>query len=121
MNFKEMAELLLAGGYVQDDKGQRMELSPNGDIVFDDRNGTTKVNELLLQPSLLQPFYFWYDDIPEQGIICWVSEDSKDSRSNIGVVIRYEREDGYFLTPTFNVKYATPLTNEELEQLKRTD
>jgi len=119
MTFKELAELLLAGGYVQNDTGQRMHLSSNGDVVFDDCNGTSEVTERLLQPRLLKPFYFWYEDIPKQGIVCWVSNTSTSVKERLAVIISYDKANKYGLSTSSFTLYATPLTNDEIDQLKR--
>jgi len=56
----------------------------------------------------------WYDNIPEQGILCWVTK-SKNSITEIDVVFSYsngkfiDRNNAYWL-------HATPLTEGEVNQ-----
>ena len=52
----------------------------------------------------------WWENIPEHGVLCWVS-DIDESTRNVIDRIKDENKKGW--------KYATPLTNEEIEAFKR--
>ena len=52
----------------------------------------------------------WYENIPGHGVLCWVS-DIDESTRNVIDRIKDENKKGW--------KYATPLTNEEIERFKR--
>lgn len=58
----------------------------------------------------------WHDNIPEQGILCWV-KDSPLEKARLGLVFDYNpnRLDPYS-TAFSAFKFATPLTLEEVKQ-----
>jgi len=68
----------------------------------------------------------WYKDIPEHGVLCWVSDNEKqpDSRNCWARVIDLYRPNESF--PFKQIKerswrYATPLTNDEIRQFLRVE
>lgn len=70
----------------------------------------------------------WYDDIPEQGILCWV-ENSNGLRKVATVYERVDINEGIDNYLEQQIMYLTaffwtqaepiPLTNEEIEEFKR--
>jgi len=52
----------------------------------------------------------WWENIPEHGVLCWVSDKDANTRSTI-VRITVKNNDIW--------GYITPLTNEEIERFKR--
>jgi hypothetical protein len=65
----------------------------------------------------------WYDNIPPQGILCWVSNNASTERTNVAIVIkayltstssvyRFERTGNIFCM------YATPLTQDDFNDLR---
>ena len=52
----------------------------------------------------------WYENIPEHGVLCWVSDTDK----NIRIII-----DRITVKKKNLWRYITPLTNEEIEAFKR--
>jgi len=74
----------------------------------------------------------WYDNIPEQGVLCWCFEDDKTCKRVVARIDSYTpratepRTDSFianwgFLNIESWVWYETaqPLTNEEIEEFKR--
>lgn len=60
----------------------------------------------------------WYDDIPNHGILCWVSDDEHDLKAHIGIVKRYIPQDTYgFYTTYTHFIHAQPVTKEEMKVL----
>ena len=55
----------------------------------------------------------WYENIPEQGILCWLSDVSPEVKSCFGKVFSKDKE-GF--TASVSFKYATPMTLEEIKQ-----
>jgi hypothetical protein len=62
----------------------------------------------------------WYDNIPPQGILCWVSDNASTERRHVAVVVkrhtassayRFERTGGVFSI------YATPLTQDDYSNI----
>jgi len=50
----------------------------------------------------------WWENIPEHGVLCWVSDIDESTRD---VIERIKVKNGW--------RYITPLTNEEIEEFKR--
>ena len=63
----------------------------------------------------------WWENIPEHGVLCWVSDIDENIRNIIERITFVVKEDGaYKIRPhETRWKYATPLTNEEIEEFKR--
>jgi len=65
----------------------------------------------------------WWENIPEHGVLCWVSDIDETIRNNIiERITSFVNEYSYhgFRSKTGAAwKYATPLTNEEIERFKR--
>ena len=51
----------------------------------------------------------WWENIPEHGVLCWVSDIDESTRNVIDRIT--VKNDGW--------RYITPLTNEEIEAFKR--
>jgi len=61
----------------------------------------------------------WYDNIPEQGILCWVGDgpDSIQTKRKISIIVAkrgvmYVSKDGFSL-----FHYAIPVTREEIDRM----
>lgn len=64
----------------------------------------------------------WYDNIPEQGVLCWCSQDNDDECERQLVKIdRYAPKELGFYKRSNGASYDAiqPLTNEEIEEFKR--
>lgn len=63
----------------------------------------------------------WWENIPEHGVLCWVSDIDENIRNIIERITFVVKEDGaYKIRPhETRWKYATPLTNEEIERFLR--
>ena len=68
----------------------------------------------------------WYDNIPEQGVLCWGQEfvstpDDITYRRILVLVTERYKDKGWFLSRGTGKWYvnAVPLTNEEIEGFKR--
>lgn len=59
----------------------------------------------------------WYDNIPEQGVLCWVGLQA-NSQNTVAIIKEYDKDNGKakFKGPDVNCPYATPLTEEEVKQ-----
>lgn len=60
----------------------------------------------------------WYENIPEQGILCWVHDHYKDRQLPLGlkVITGYVPTAKVFLHGKTHFKYAKPATLEEVQQ-----
>jgi hypothetical protein len=67
----------------------------------------------------------WYEDIPEHGVLCWVSDAEKhpDKRCWIRVIDGYRPDDSYPFRHrrVRSWRYATPLTDDEIRQFLRSE
>jgi hypothetical protein len=63
----------------------------------------------------------WYNNIPEQGVLCWCKEYEDDIKYKRLIERIDEYTEGMFLSRTtgFLYKNVQPLTNEEIEEFKR--
>ena len=63
----------------------------------------------------------WYENIPEHGVLCWVSDIDESLKNIIERITFVVNEDDFyrFRSSETRWKYATPLTNEEIEEFKR--
>ena len=60
----------------------------------------------------------WYENIPEQGILCWVSNAYPDERDEIAVVRKYTHSNAFNPVYTYSNangawKWAEPLTGQD--------
>jgi hypothetical protein len=57
----------------------------------------------------------WYDNIPEQGILCWVKEEEEDE-AKLTTIIEYHRYESKYTFESLDDywKHATPVTLEEI-------
>jgi hypothetical protein len=62
----------------------------------------------------------WYDNIPEQGVLCWV-QHNPDGKKRVVTIYSRKNEDGYETAFYWidSRTLVTPLTNEEIEEFKR--
>ena len=61
----------------------------------------------------------WYEEIPEGGVLCWVSDDDKEKRYNTAVISSYINDSTYsFRQKMIGWRYATPVKPEECLQPK---
>jgi len=56
----------------------------------------------------------WYENIPDGGVLCWVSDSDITLRKYIAL-IRNTISDGLYTTEYVSWKYATPLTKKEMQ------
>ena len=72
----------------------------------------------------------WWENMPQHGILCWVSDKISDSNKKLRIVtsVREVIEHKWFGPDEKHLefgievlywRYATPLTNEEIERFKR--
>lgn len=63
----------------------------------------------------------WYEQIPEQGVICWVDDEDENEKLLVDIIVKYCFDDElpfYSETNGVNWRYATPVKPEELYQGK---
>jgi hypothetical protein len=72
----------------------------------------------------------WWENMPKQGVLCWVSDHISDSDKKLRIVtsVREVTERKWFGPDEKHLefgievlywRYATPLSNEEIEEFKR--
>ena len=63
----------------------------------------------------------WWENIPEHGVLCWVSDLYDYPKMYISLVLEYRKDEmkKFWLGERGAFRYATPLTNEEIERFKR--
>jgi hypothetical protein len=64
----------------------------------------------------------WFENIPHVGVLCWVSDNDRDTRrGHISVVISYKPDMDYPYRTTENVgwTYAVPLTKKEISEFNQ--
>ena len=57
----------------------------------------------------------WYDNIPESGVLCWVSDVDNNAKKSASIITNYNNKLNFAFTGQYSWKYATPLTRKELE------
>jgi hypothetical protein len=61
----------------------------------------------------------WYENIPQRGVLCWVDDFDPKDKVVIDIIYRVDNENiDKFKGRETSWRYATPLTNEELDQFK---
>lgn len=64
----------------------------------------------------------WYENIPEHGVLCWVSDINASLKVAIGIIISKhhgEYPSLFKATDATTWVYAKPLTDEEIKQFLR--
>lgn len=63
----------------------------------------------------------WWENIPEHGVLCWVSDLCDYPKMYISLVLEYRKDEmkKFWLGERGAFRYAVPLTNEEIEGFKR--
>jgi len=76
--------------------------------------------------SFIEPYYYfvpykepkWYDNIPKEGVLCWVWDDGTKTCKRIQVICKIKEGVYKFVNRgELSWRYAEPLTREEVEQL----
>lgn len=115
-NDVEAIKLLLEGYVIQWDEDKEILRLVNGSFKWTDGaymelsdvgwEGYTVYEEEKVE---------WYEDIPEKGVLCWVSDVAAENKGSVNIVNRYERK--LFITISDVCwLYATPLTPEEIKE-----
>lgn len=58
----------------------------------------------------------WYENIPEQGRLCWVSNDNPTEKEKIAIIVGITENLIYYTKSVSGWRFATPLTNDEISQ-----
>lgn len=62
----------------------------------------------------------WYENIPEHGVLCWVSDALTTPSTNSRLrIVKDVYKDGFRTMDGTPWVYATPLTNDEIRQFLR--
>ena len=61
----------------------------------------------------------WHENIPEHGVLCWVSDTNRYPKSRIDLITGLVDNVYKFKSLYCSWIHATPLTNEEIEAFKR--
>ena len=75
------------------------------------------LNEIWEDFRPLQKKVSWQEEIPEQGVLCWVGDKGGVNMVVATIIITFsELEEFSYKSIDDRWKYATPLTNEEVEK-----
>lgn len=127
--FKTQQEIwtyLVNGGYVLCGsqllgfyEGSLSTFNIHGEVVFTDtpwfftNPEDWSIGFIQIKPEP-KPEPKWYDNIPEQGVLCWC-KNLEDSEPTLCAIVGYIPEDTYkFQSNVINWKYAEPATLDEL-------
>ena len=116
---KELAQALLNGRRFKTDNGTLIYFDENRDIPF-----TCPVSYMRNTwdvSNSLTELKHWYDNIPEQGVLCWVWNGT--NTAHIRAVTGYHTEDSIqtFTAPQGCWSHAKPLTKREALALLASD
>lgn len=78
------------------------------------------VPHYLWKPYIEKETKPWYENIPEQGVLCWIGDDESCvlNKKSADIVTRYLGGSSPFLIRQGSMyRYAIPLTREEVENL----
>lgn len=129
-NFKsqqEIWEYLIAGGMVQKINSGSIYGLINGTICkkYPD-NIFRKYVVTFIHPELFRTYQEpavtnWYDNIPPQGVLCWVSDGigqpTRFIHAGMDTITAYRRGTRAQFISTVRWCYATPVTQEEVNEL----
>jgi len=94
------------------------------DVIHWDDKGTDYPVRKGIQPWNWRGFKYlheitesqWYDNIPEEGVLCWVW-DKEEGYKGLDTVLKYESGDGLgFITTYSHFNHATPILPSECYQ-----
>ena len=78
--FKELTEALLSGGFIRNPtSGLILHVSPEGDLIDQDND----IRPVLIYRHWVVYTPQWYDDIPTEGILCWVFDQDSKTQSRV--------------------------------------
>ena len=62
----------------------------------------------------------WWENISEHGVLCWTCDVEENITRGLDLIMEFVDDSSYKFTGINSAwKYATPLTNEEIEAFKR--
>jgi hypothetical protein len=98
--------------------GARIQYKPNNMLSFWETYPGT-ITPAWNNPQLqFRIFREWYENIPQQGRLCWVSDRYANNYNNIRIIVEYD----YYQQLPFISKnagawlHAVPLTDDEIKQ-----
>jgi len=114
-NQREIYAALLAGEILRDEGN-------NLTIMLDD-NGKAVSNSSTMQPNFYYPENWqiyketkWHENIPDGGVLCWVSDIPNDSDATIRSVTGYcDDSTHFFETLEESWVHAKPLEKQEIQ------
>lgn len=118
--FKSQAEIykhLLDGGKLK-------SIRFNSCIVFLNKEGVlVNQNNTIVETNFKHPESWetyidprWYENIPENGVLCWVSDESETSQLQVDRIVTVNKISSIEFVDNFGEpwKYATPVKPEDL-------
>jgi hypothetical protein len=111
---REKLKHLLNGGKLKEEYGTK-QLNHDGNLIWENNLESLVID---LENSEIYHEPKWYENIPEQGVLCWVSDIYMDTKKMIYLVNKYN-EANEFKFSYGNAscwRYATPLTKAEALQ-----
>ena len=120
LTFKQFSSALLDGRILEHTVQKIcIHLNPEGHIAFTESGNLAKPPGLNLANWQEYSEPKWYDSIPKQGRMCWVSDHDPDERCYAQVIRTYQpitSPNQPFESASSTVwKYATPVTEEEFK------
>lgn len=84
-----------------------------------ERFGADNLNDLWHRYLEWEVECSWHEDIPSNGILCWVHDDTPDIKDDIRLILRYDEYRGShkFRSKYAGWKYATPVKQGEIGAL----
>lgn len=113
---REKLEHLLNGGKLKAGTAGYKHLDELGNLKWVDSIQSGIIN---LNDSEIYHEQKWYENIPEQGVLCWISDFDENSKSIMHIITRYDknRDHSNFISKSQTQwRYATPVTADEIEK-----
>lgn len=94
--------------------------NPNNqnNFIFCNKTDNYPINLTNFDNFLIEEDSEWYDNIPEHGVLCWVSVYDRSLRDNIAIVEEYLQHDEFKFLCSCGETWgsAIPLTEDEIKQ-----
>ncbi|MFA5670263.1 MAG: hypothetical protein WC967_13555 [Balneolaceae bacterium] len=124
-NIKEVMEALLAGKVLVSKSGNALYKLAKGEVVNCNKQRKTDWTvsyyfaEYLVPSTEYIPPKEWYEQIPEEGVLCWVWDKGDNAFTIVGIVTKYESNNTYPFITTSDCewKHAKPVTQKDINKL----
>ena len=115
---QECWQALIDGEKIIDAHGTIVELI-DGTPIVSGRKDRAKLGFFHPEDWSIYTHPKWYDNIPEGGVLCWVSDrDPLPGSGNcFAMILKHSAEQGFTTKIGTVWKHATPLPKQEIQQL----